>query len=227
MRRSVKLSRTYIILGVALSVYGVIISNIMNLIPANPANPIGTQSDLMNVFPVISVAILPLSALLFSLPVVMLFVYDKNNGVLEYLLSTGFDQLDIFKGYVNASLTLASCLLIFSCALNAAVGIYLGTGLMFLASITVLMFAIGVSVVFLVTVAMIAFSSLQKTPTGANQPLGIIIGIIPVFPALILPLAFPSYALIIDTAIAAATLLISIAILFSVDRLILREKLLP
>ena len=224
MRRSVSLSRTHIILGVALSVYGVIISNLMSVIATNPAD---TPIDLVRIFPLLSVAILSLSTLLFSLPVVMLFVYDKTNGVFEYLLSTGFDQLDVFKGYVKASLVLASSLLAFSCTLNTAVGIYLGTSLALLVSIIILAFAIGISAVFLVSVAMMAFSSLQKTPTGANQPLGVIIGIIPVFPALILPLIFPSYALVIDAAIASVTLLISIALLLSVDRIILREKLLP
>ena len=52
----------------------------------------------------------------------MLFVYDKNNGVLEYLLSTGLDQLDIFKGYVKASLALATYLLVFAIILNTVVG---------------------------------------------------------------------------------------------------------
>jgi len=74
---------------------------------------------------------------------------------------------------------------------------------------------------------MMAFSSLQKTPMGANQPLEVIIGIIPVFPTLIFPLVFPSYAIIMDILIAIAILLVSIALLLSVDRLILREKLLP
>jgi len=227
MRRSVSLSRTYIILGTAMSVYGTIMSNILTLIPANPANPVSTPIALMNIFPILSVAFLSLSALLFSLPVVMLFVYDKNNGVFEYLLSTGLDQLDIFKGYVKASLLLAAILLAFSTALNTGIGIYLGTSLGLLVGIAVLTFSIGISVVFLVAISMMAFSSLQKTPTGANQPLGVIIGIIPVFPALILPLVFPSYALVIDIAIAAVTLLVSTALLLSIDRLILREKLLP
>ena len=227
MRRSVSLSRTYIILGTAMSVYGTIMSNILTLIPANPANPVSTPIALMNIFPILSVAFLSLSALLFSLPVVMLFVYDKNNGVFEYLLSTGLDQLDIFKGYVKASLLLATILLAFSTALNTCIGIYLGTNLGLLVGIAVLTFSIGISVVFLVAISMMAFSSLQKTPTGANQPLGVIIGIIPVFPALILPLVLPSYALVIDIAIAAVTLLVSTALLLSVDRIILREKLLP
>jgi hypothetical protein len=225
MKRSVRLSMTYFILGVAMTVYGIILSNVLTFVPANPANP--TPVDLTNSFPVLSVALLSLSAVLFSLPVVMLFVYDKNNGVLEYLLSTGLDQLDIFKGYVKASLSLAAYLLVFSTITNSAFGILLGTNLGLLASMGVLTFAIGISEVFLVTVCMMAFSSLQKTPMGANQPLGVVIGVIPMFPALILPLIFPSYAIVIDILIAAVTLLVSLALLLSIGRLILREKLLP
>jgi len=225
MRRSVRLSRTYFVLGVMMSGYGIVLSNIISLIPTDSVNP--APVDLTNSFPVLSVALLSLSALLFSLPVVMLFVYDKNNGVLEYLLSTGLDQLDIFKGYVKASLSLAAYLLVFSIIFNTAVGIFLGTSLGLLASMALLTFAIGISEVFLVTVCMIAFSSLQKTPMGANQPLGVVIGVIPMFPALILPLVFPSQAIVIDILIAAVTLLVSLALLLSIGRLILREKLLP
>ncbi|HEX9262487.1 MAG TPA: hypothetical protein VF893_08175 [Candidatus Bathyarchaeia archaeon] len=225
MKRSVRLSRAYFILGIVITVYGIIISNIMSIIPADFANP--APIDLSNSFPILSVALLSFSGLLFSLPVVMLFVYDKNNGVLEYLLSTGLDQLDIFKGYVKASLTLATYLLVFAIIFNTAIGFILGTSLSLLASMAVLTFAIGISEVFLVTVCMMAFSSLQKTPMGANQPLGVVIGIIPMFPALILPLAFPAHAIVIDLLIAVLTLLVSLVLLLSIGRLILREKLLP
>jgi len=157
----------------------------------------------------------------------MLFVYDKNNGVLEYLLSTGFNQLDIFKGYVKASLVLAIYLLSFAIILNTIVGILMGTSLTLLVIIAILTFTIGVSEVFLVSTCMIAFSSLQRTPMGANQPLGVIVGVIPMFPALILPLLFPSYAILIDLTIATISLLASIALLLSTSYLIRREKLLP
>jgi hypothetical protein len=231
MKRSISLSRSYVVIGVVLAVYGTILSNIMTIIPTilptDIPNPTNTPIDLTNIFPILSVAILPLSALLFSMSVVMLFVYDKNNGVFEYLLSTGLDQLDIFKGYTKASLVLSTALLTFSIALNTVIGIALGTSLTLLASIAVLTFLIGISVVLLVTVGMMAFSSLQKTPTGANQPLGVVIGIIPVFPSLILPLVFPTYAIIIDIAIAAIILLASLGLLLSVGKLIIREKLLP
>jgi hypothetical protein len=229
MKRSTRLSKSYIILGIFLTIYGVVLSNLMTIIPSiippDINNPV--PIDLTSNFPLLSIALLSLSAVMFALPVVMLFVYDKNNGVLEYLLSTGLDQLDIFKGYVKAALVLATYLLFFAIILNTAVGILLGTNLTLLVTIAILAFTIGISEVFLVSVCMVAFSSLQKTPMGANQPLGIIVGVIPMFPALILPLAFPTYAIIVDLTIAAITLLASLALLLSTGRLIRREKLLP
>jgi hypothetical protein len=229
MKRSTQLSKSYIIIGVFLALYGVILSNLMSIIPAIIPPDLNTPAavDLTNSFPLLSIALLSMSAVLFALPVIMLFVYDKNNGVLEYLLSTGLDQLDIFKGYVKASLVLATYLLIFAIILNTAVGILVGTSLTLLASIAILTFAIGISEVFLVSVCMVAFSSLQRTPMGANQPLGVIVGVVPMFPALILPLVFPTYAIVVDLTIAAITLLASLALLLSTGRLILREKLLP
>lgn len=225
MKRSVRLSRTYFILGIMFTIYGIVLSNLMTIFPSAVTTP--SPIDLTNNFPLLSVALLSMSGVFFSLPVVMLFVYDKNSGVLEYLLSTGLDQIDIFKGYVKASLILTAYLLSFAVILNTAVGILLGTGLNLLLIIAVLTVAIGFSEVFLVTVCMIAFSSLQKTPMGANQPAGVIIGIIPMFPALILPIVFPSQAIIIDLFVAAITIVASLALLLSVGRLILREKLLP
>jgi hypothetical protein len=228
-KRSTRLSKSYFIIGSITTLYGVVLSNLMTIIPSIVPTDIKTPMpfDLTSSFPLLSIALLSMSAVLFALPVIMLYVYDKNNGVLEYLLSTGLDQLDIFKGYVKASLVLASRLLVFAVILNTAVGILLGTSLTLLATIAILTFAIGISEVFLVSVCMVAFSSLQKTPMGANQPLGVVIGIIPMFPALILPIVFPKYAIIVDLTIAAITLLASLALLLSTGRLILREKLLP
>jgi len=229
MKRSTSLSKSYIIIGAITTIYGIVLSNLMTAIPSIVPSDMNTPVpvDLTGSFPLLSIALLSLSAVLFALPVIMLYVYDKNNGVLEYLLSTGLDQLDIFKGYLKASLVLATYLLVFAVTLNIVVGVLLGTSLTLLATIAILTFAIGISEVFLVSVCMIAFSSLQRTPMGANQPLGVIIGIIPMFPALILPIIFPAYAIIVDLTIAAITLLASTALLLSIGRLILREKLLP
>jgi hypothetical protein len=225
MKRSTRLSKSYIITGSFLTVYGVILSNLMTIIPPDVNTP--APIDLTNSFPLLSIALLSFSAVLFALPVIMLFVYDKNNGVLEYLLSTGLDQLDIFKGYVKASLVLATYLLLFAVILNTIVGVLLGTDLTLLITIAILTFAIGISEVFLVSVCMVAFSSLQRTPMGANQPLGVIVGVVPMFPALILPIVFPKYAIVVDLTIAGIILLASLSLLLSIGRLIRREKLLP
>jgi hypothetical protein len=227
MKRSVKLSRTYFIMGVLMAVFGTAISNVYSLIPADLLNIEGTSIDLMNSMPLVSVSLLSMSALMFSMPVMMLFVFDKNTGVLEYLLSTGLNQFDVYKGYVKASLSLASILLVFSNLLNTAIGIYLGTSLDFLATVVVLTFAVGLSGVLLGAVSMMAFSSFQKTQLGANQPLGIAIGMVPVLPALMVPFIFPSYALVIIISIAIVTLLFSLGLLLLSGRLIPREKLLP
>ena len=229
MKRSTRLSKSYIIIGTITTLYGIVLSNLMTIIPSIIPPDMNTPVpiDLTSNFPLLSIALLSLSAVLFALPVIMLFVYDKNNGVLEYLLSTGLDKLDIFKGYVKASLVLATYLLFFAVILNTIVGVLVGTSLILLASIAILAFVIGISEVFLVSVCMVAFSSLQRTPMGANQPLGVIVGVVPMFPALLLPLVFPTYAIVVDLTIAAITLIISFALLLSIGRLILREKLLP
>jgi hypothetical protein len=227
MKRSVKLSRTYFIMGVLMSVFGTATSNMYSLIPADLLNIEGTSIDLMNSMPLVSVSFLSLSALMFSMPVMMLFVFDKNTGVLEYLLSTGFSQFDVYVGYVKASSSLAIILLTFSNVLNTAIGIYMGTDLGLLATIVVLTFAVGLSGVLLGAVSMMAFSSFQKTQLGANQPLGIAIGMVPVLPALFVAFIFPSYALVIIILIAVVTLLTSLGLLLLSGRLIPREKLLP
>ena len=227
VRRSVRLSRTNFILGVVMSIFGIIFSNMSSFIPADLINIESVSIDLMTSIPLVSVALLSLSALIFSMPVVMLFVFDKNTGVLEYLLSTGLDQLDVYKGYVKASLSLASILLVFSNVLNTAIGIYLGANLGLLVNNVVLTFAMGISVVLLSSVSMMAFSSLQKSTLGANQPLGTMIGVIPMLPALMAPFLFSSYAMIMVISIAVVTALFSLALLVLSGRLIPREKLLP
>ncbi len=50
--------------------------------------------------------------LMLATPVLLLFVYDKNNGVLEYLLSLGMTQRDIYMRYLKAMLLLASVFLV-------------------------------------------------------------------------------------------------------------------
>lgn len=224
-RRGVGLSKSYLILGVLLGIYGLGFTNAPQLIPKSGVPTSGVS--ITAALPFMSVAMLSLVAILIATPVELIFVYDRNNGVLEYLLSTGMDQMDIFKGYLKAALLLAAAFLLAANLANVTVGLLLGVDRILLSAITVLTFAIGVSAVAFVTVAMMAFSSLQKTPLGANQPLGIVLGIIPIFPFFVIPLVFPSLVILVGFVLAAIVAAIAVGFLLMAGRLILRERLLP
>ncbi len=132
----------------------------------------------------ISVSFMSLGLLIFTMPVTLLYVYDKNNGVLEYLLSLGWNQSDVFKQYLKAALFLAVILFTGEGAAILIAGAISGSMGVFLLDLLMLFLTafLGFSVVSLVTVAMMAFSSLQKQRVGANTPLGIVIGVPFIFP---------------------------------------------
>src|SRR5208283_5119828 len=56
--------------------------------------------------PLLAVPFTVLPMMMLTTPMVILFIYDKNNGVLEYLLSLGMTQRDIYTRYLKAALLL-------------------------------------------------------------------------------------------------------------------------
>ena len=167
--------------------------------------------------------------IMLTMPVLILFVYDKNNGMLEYMLSLGMSQKDIYTRYLNAALLMALVALAVFMPLNMAYSRMVYGPVTFAAILPVYPLAacLSVSIVAFTAMSMMAFSSLQKSRAGSNQPLGIAIGYAPTIPAyfaLAMPLDTAIYfdiAIIAVVAIAAATLLLSS------KKLIRRESLLP
>ena len=132
-KRSISLSKTYIVVSVGLSAVAVSlgsVGHILNGLSLNQTLPStsGGTIELQSVFPLISIPLMVFSALAFTTPVLLLYVYDKNNGVLEYFLSLGMDQGDVYRSYLKASLFLASILLVFEIPGNALVGLLAGVG---------------------------------------------------------------------------------------------------
>ncbi len=224
-RRGVGLSKAYPIMGAAMGVYAIVLSNIPTAFPSNPVSSSGL--DLATFLPFVSIALMSLTALLVTTSVELIYVYDKNDGVLEYLLSTGLDQMDIFKAYLKAAVLLSGSFLIILNVVNVVIGLVLGAERLLLFVETLLSIAVGVSAVAFVTVAMIAFSSLQKTRAGSNQPLGIVLGILPMIPFFFIPIAFPTYAVAVGFLAAAIVALVAGGFLLGAGRLIQRERLLP
>jgi hypothetical protein len=232
-KRSVSLSKTFIVVGAFLALMSVLVSGLGGLvgnIPTNaiPANATGRGAlDLTTALPLVSVALQVFAAVIFASPVLLLYVYDKTNGVLEYFLSLGMSQGEIYRQYLKAALMLSSGLVALEIVINVVAGLIEARSLTLLLEVSVLVVALALPAVSFETLIMMSFSSLQKQRVGANQPLGMAVGIFTVLPAYIIPLALPSLAVEIDLLLAGIIAALSLVMYMSASRLISREKLLP
>jgi hypothetical protein len=183
--------------------------------------------DITTVLPFVSVALQVFAAIIFATPVLQLYVYDKNNGVLEYFLSLGMNQGDVYRQYLKAAVMLSSGLVGFEVVVNVVAGLIVRTAGLTLLELSGLVVAMAIPAVSLSTLVMMSFSSLQKQRVGSNQPLGMAIGIFMVLPAYLVSLVLPSIAFEVDLLLAAIISVLSVLMYLSSSRLISREKLLP
>ena len=219
VKRSLNLSKILAGVGLGLAAFGIFLIFALSLL-------VGSSSAAVFF---ISVSLMTLGLLIFTMPVMLLYVYDKNNGVLEYLLSLGWNQSDVFKQYLKTALFLALILftsegaaILIAGAISGSIGVFFLDLLML--SLTAFL---GFSVVSLVNVAMMAFSSLQKQRVGANTPLGMVLGVPFIFPTFYLSFIgfIPELIVVLSLCILAGCL--SAGLLLLSSRLIRREKMLP
>jgi hypothetical protein len=186
------------------------------------------SEDIRISLPLVSVPLLATGALTLTVPVILLFVYDRNNGVLERFLSIGMNPADIYKRYLKASLLLTLTYLPFAIAAYVAVGLTTNADITVIVGASILIAVLAISVTTLVCISMMSFSALQKERVGASQPVGIGIGGLVMLPYYVIPLSRPAQdAVQIGLVLAIAIGITSIAMLFLSSRLINREKLLP
>ena len=243
-RRALGIMKTYIAITIFFSILATVAWNPGNYASGNnlnatsnasPANTVAHDAKFLGgsfggtsiILLAVPLYAIPLLALAMS--VLILFVYDKNNGVLEYLMSLGLSQKDIYKRYLKASLLLTSLVLAIFIPANLAYSrIVYGPAIFYkILPVYPLITLFALAVVTFMSMCMMAFSALQKARAGSNQPLGMVIGYLATVPAYF-ALAFPLAAgLLFDLAIVAIIALVSIAMLLSSDRLIRRETFLP
>ncbi len=222
-KRGFALTYSYIVLAIFFSVLAILIANVGNFVGSVDSGVYAGMS-----ISLLSVGLIVLAALMFTTPVIMLYVYDKNNGVLEYFLSLGMDQGDVFRRYLKAGIILVLILIIAITVVNVAVALILRGNATLPLEVSGLAAALSLSIVSFETMAMMAFSSLQKQRAGANQPLGLAFGALLVVPAYVTPYILPFIVIVVvDLAEAAAVATLSIALFLLSRRLISREKLLP
>ena len=218
-KRSLTLSKTQAVIGLFLAAIGLF--TIVSL--TFYANTSNAQYFLL------SVSFLTLGIVMVPMPVILLYVYDKNNGVLEHLLSIGWNQNDIFKQYLKAALFLAvtvfvgeSVVVLIACAIAGSLAVFLLD-----ASMLLLTAFLGFSVVSFTIMAMMAFSSLQKQRTGGNAPLAMGLGAAFIFPTFYLVFLGFDLEFLIVLLIAILACVLSLMLLVLSSRLIRREKMLP
>jgi hypothetical protein len=218
-KRSLSLSRIQAGIGLFISAFGIFTIIALTLFA-------GSSNAQFFLLPV---SFMSFGMLMFPTPVILLYVYDKNNGVLEYLLSLGWNQIDVFRQYLKAALFLALTLFTAESIAVLVASVIVGSQAVFLLDLLVLALTafLGFSVVSLVTVSMMAFSSLQKQRVGANSPLALALGVVFILPTFYLSfLGFvPEFLIELSLSILAGSLSATLLILSS--RLIRREKMLP
>ncbi len=218
-KRSLSLSKIQAGVGLFLAAFGIFLIIALTFLAGISSAPVF----------LLSVSFMSFGLLMFTTPVILLYVYDKNNGVLEYLLSLGWNQSDVFKKYLKAALFLALTLFIAEAAAVLIAGVFAESQTVFLLDLLMLILTafLGFSVVSLVTLAMMAFSSLQKQRVGANTPLAMVLGVVFIFPTFYLSfLGFiPELQVVLSICILASCLAATLLLLSS--RLIRREKMLP
>ncbi len=226
VRRSLNLSKTHVLLSIAIAANGILLSSLGNTLSAN--SPIPGDVDIHTSLPLLAIPLLTTSALTITIPVILLFVYDKNNGVLERFLSLGMNQADIYRRYLKASVLLTLTFLPIILVAYLSTGWFVGTNVTILLEVAGLLIVLSLSVVTLVTVSMMAFGSLQRERVGASQPIGIGLGGLVILPDYIIPFTEPTeHAVSLELAIGLAIGAVAILLLFLSSKLISREKLLP
>lgn len=227
-KRAVGLNKFYVAIAIAIGLGVLFVLNPNLASVSSSSTSVGSVS--ITGIPLLAVPFTVLPMLTLTTPMVILFVYDKNNGVLEYLLSLGITQGEIYARYLKASLSVAvSYLLIFG-ALNLLYS-FVRFGTTYLSTMLVVLgigALIAVSTVAFIMAMMMIFSSLQKSRSGGNQPLAVSIGLVGVLPGYIIAFVFPyNTAVALELVQGAIIAVLALTLVSMSPRLVSREKFLP
>jgi hypothetical protein len=223
LKRSARMGMIYVILSLVMAGFITVSFGIAG----RAGNLVTTGGQTIDIGASFNFMIVPFAAmfgLIITTPTYLLFVNDKNAGVVEYLLAVGMSQRDVFKGYLKAALMLSLVAIVPAVVISTVLSV---SGLEVIGLTEALAVTTGLAVVALVTFLMTAFGSMQRKPTGMNSPVGITIGVLLILPEFFFIFLLWQAILWLDLAMALAISTAAALLLLSVDKLIVREKLLP
>jgi hypothetical protein len=242
-KRSMNMSKTYLLIAFVIAALALTVWSPVTLTPLNSITSTNTTTNSISAntiinttaksasstkaYGLIAVPLGILPTIMLTTPVILLFVYDKNNGLLEYFLSLGMTQKDIYMQYLKAALLMVAIFLIVFVSINLAIGL-LAKDVTLTAESSALTVALAIPAVSFMMVSMMAFSSLQKTRAGGNQPIGIFLGTVVIIPDYIFPFVFSlKNTILIEAAQAVIIGIVAVIFLLLSSKLVRRENLLP
>lgn len=246
VKRALGISKTYVVIAIVISILALILwtpynysslgssNSTSNSTTANiittAASALKSKPNSISGYALLAVPLDAIPTLMLATPVLLLFVYDKNNGVLEYMISLGLNSRDIYMRYLKALILMIGTFLIIFFLVNFILS-YALHGLQItleLTPISLLSAGLALAVTSLMITAMMIFSSLQKTRAGSNQPFALLFGYACTAPAYLMAFLF-SYSTgeSLDILLIVILAIISVSLIASSRRLIKKEKLLP
>jgi hypothetical protein len=122
-KRGLSLGKSYVIFALFFASMAILAANFGNAFLRGVLGGRGTYATMS--VSLVSVGLTALTALWLMTPVILLYVYDKNNGVLEYFLSLGLNQGDVYKRYLKAAVILVLLFVVVVAMGNVALALIL------------------------------------------------------------------------------------------------------
>lgn len=231
IKRAIIFGKTYLALAIILSLIAAglgfgVLRTLTHILGINNKIPVlGTGITLLKVtFGLQAVIVL-------ATPVIILFVYDLNNGVLEYLISLGMNQRNIYMYYLRGAIFMTLLYSLVFAGINFIFDFILSwpENIITLSLVLLLFSMLSLSVVAFMITCMMMFSSLQKHRNGADQPLGLMVGgLVGEFPTLIFAILFTFRIAAMAEIFQSLVIILVFISLYSLSgKLIKREKFLP
>jgi hypothetical protein len=219
-KRSINYGKTYLILGIIVSV---VMMATLSLTGGSAAG----AAILSSTFPLI----VPMFAVIGCMGALMIFTSDKVKGVYEYLIAYGINPFAIFWSIVASAVGLTCIILAITVPVSIIVFVAVVGSISPVFGLLILYYTIPLSIAaaMFITMAGMIWSSLSTRKAGLNSPVGAapILGIAPVLVVLLISTTVdPAYVLYIAAAVSGALILLVILLIGVATKKLVKERFL-
>ena len=218
-KRTVSFSKIYIVTGMILPIF---YSGVLFFIP-----DASLKSSIGSLYPLL----MPLFIIIGSIGPLWIFTSDKRKGVYEYLIASGIEVSSVFWSVLMITAGIVTMLLAFVLISILIIFTLAGVQITVVMVETIIFFTIPISYSssILTSTAGMIWSSLTKSMTGVNSPVGLapLLGITPILIAFLIPAIIgPKLSLYAGGIVSLAVLVTAIVVLMIANMKMDRERFL-